>query len=132
MRSLHAMRAVDTNIVVRLFVADDADQFAATTALFRDHMIHVPVTVILETEWVLRRAYRLSRAMIVEHFRNLGGVPNVELEDAGSVSIAVDMMERGSDFADALHLVRCANCTDFVTFDQALAKSAPANVTLLT
>lgn len=126
------MRAVDTSIVVRLFMADDDLQFAAAVQLFQQHRIRVPITVLLETEWVLRRVYKLERGAITDQFRRLGGLPDVEVEDSDRVALAIDMMEAGADFADALHLVRSTDCSDFVTFDKALAAAAPDNVTLLT
>lgn len=124
------MRAVDTNILVRLFMADDEAQFAAVTALFRENDIHIPVTVLLEAEWMLRRVYRQQRKEILDCFRRLAGLSNVELENADRIALAIDMAEKGVDFADSLHLVRCIDCTDFVTFDKALA-AASGNVTLL-
>ena len=126
------MRAVDTNIVVRLFMADDDLKFAAAVRLFGEHRIRVPVTVLLETEWVLRRVYKLGQDVIADQFRRLGGLPDVEVEDSDRVALAIDMMEAGADFADALHLVRCTDCSDFVTFDKAFAAAAPDAVTLLT
>jgi predicted nucleic-acid-binding protein len=57
--------AVDTNIVVRLLVADDPLQHAASTRLFQEHEVLVPDTVVLETEWVLRFAYRFEPAQVV-------------------------------------------------------------------
>jgi predicted nucleic-acid-binding protein len=49
------MRAIDTNILVRALVRDDAVQSAKAEALLQgDEQLYVPVTVILELEWVLR------------------------------------------------------------------------------
>jgi predicted nucleic-acid-binding protein len=49
------MLAVDTNVMVRYLTGDDAEQFAKASALIRDEDIYVGTTVLLETEWVLRR-----------------------------------------------------------------------------
>ena len=52
------MIAVDTNVVVRLLIADDARQAAQASALFRNEEIWLCKTVILESVWVLRSLYR--------------------------------------------------------------------------
>ena len=52
------MRAVDTNILVRLFVNDDPKQAAAARQVVAAEPIFVSKTVILELEWVLRSLYR--------------------------------------------------------------------------
>lgn len=69
MRSRVAQRssvlAVDTNVVVRLLTNDDPAQARRAAAFFADHEIFIAVTVLLETEWVLRHAYDLERSAIL-------------------------------------------------------------------
>jgi len=48
----------------------------------------------------------------------------VKLEDAALIAKALAWMEKGMDFADALHLVKAQGCEAFVSFDQRLAKAA--------
>jgi predicted nucleic-acid-binding protein len=36
----------------------------------------------------------------------------------------LDWLEAGMDFANALHLAKAANCTEFVTFDRSLVRTA--------
>ena len=53
------MAALDTNILIRFLVEDDAEQLAAAKKLFRKciasgESLHVPITVAFEPEWVLR------------------------------------------------------------------------------
>jgi hypothetical protein len=50
----------------------------------------------------------------------------VTLDDPALIMTAVDRVERGMDFADALHLGPAAVCDGFVTFDQRLIKTAKA------
>ena len=54
------MLAVDTNVIVRYLTGDDAEQFAKASALIRSEDVYVCTTVLLETEWVLRRGYRFG------------------------------------------------------------------------
>lgn len=68
------MHAVDTNVLVRLLTGDDASQTKRAVALFTKETIFIPKTVLLETEWVLRRLYRLDHKVVVSAFRKLSGL----------------------------------------------------------
>jgi predicted nucleic-acid-binding protein len=116
------MLAVDTNVVVRLLVNDDARQGAAARRLFESDEIWVGVTVLLETAWVLESAYDLSAGETVKALQRLLGLPNVRAEDPGAVAAALDAAGKGLELADALHLARTPQDAEFVTFDRALAK----------
>ena len=122
------MHAVDTNVLVRLFTGDDAAQAKRAAALFKKESIFVPKTVLLETEWVLRRLYRLERDTVVSSFRKLGGLENVEFEQPLVVAQALQWCEEGLDFADALHLASSHSANRFATFDEQMKKNAPAEL----
>ena len=119
-----AVRAVDTNILVRFFAADDEKQSPVARALIVGADVFVPTTVVLETEWVLRSAYGFAPSAIANSLRMLGGLPRVSLENAVATVQALDLLEQGVDFADALHLIQSAHCEAFVTFDRKLARRA--------
>ena len=119
------MHAVDTNVLVRLLTGDDASQTKHAAALFKKESIFIPKTVLLETEWVLRRLYRLERATIVSSFRKLSGLGNVELEQSRVVAQALQWCEDGMDFADAMHLASSHSASKFATFDEQMKKDAP-------
>jgi predicted nucleic-acid-binding protein len=116
------MLAVDTNVVVRLLVNDDARQGAAARRLFESDEIWIGVTVLLETAWVLESVYDLSSDETVKALQRLLGLPNVRAEDPGAVAAALDAAGRGLELADALHLLRTPQDAEFVTFDRALAR----------
>ena len=118
------MHAVDTNVLVRLFTGDDAEQTRRVAALFKKENIFVPKTVLLETEWVLRRLYKLDSKIVVSALRKLSGLANVEIEQSQTVAQALLWCEDGMDFADALHLASSENCRKFATFDLKLKKLA--------
>jgi predicted nucleic-acid-binding protein len=118
------MLAIDTNVLVRLLVADDPAQAERAKALVGREQIFVPVTVLLEAEWVLRSVYGLSGPAVAEAFEALAGLPRVILEDAQRVGRALAWARDGMDFADALHLSRVDGCDALATFDRRLAKSA--------
>jgi hypothetical protein len=78
----------------------------------------------LETEWVLRSAYGFAASRLVPAMRGFAGLPHVALEDPALTARALDWMERGMDFADALHLAKAAECEAFISFDRRLAAAA--------
>jgi predicted nucleic-acid-binding protein len=121
-----AVISLDTNLLVRYFVADDPGQHARAVALLRSERVFVPKTVLLEAEWILRGTYKYSRAAIISALRALLGLRSLEVEDRGSVAHAVRWFESGLDFADALHLASSAKATAFATFDRQLRHRATA------
>jgi predicted nucleic-acid-binding protein len=122
------MHAVDTNVLVRLLIGDDAEQTKRVAALFKRETIYVPKTVLLETEWVLRRLYGLERKAVVNAFRKVSGLANVEIENPLVVTQALQWCDDGLDFADALHLASSRSSEKFATFDVQLKKSAPKDI----
>ena len=124
------MLAIDTNVLVRLVVADDARQARAARVLLETEDVLVTSTVLLEAEWVLRSAYGLGKRDILGVLRGVCGLPRVRLAEPDRAAAAFDLAEAGMDFADALHLSGAAGCEVFVTFDRRLAKSAAGLETL--
>jgi predicted nucleic-acid-binding protein len=118
------MRAVDTNVLVRLLMRDEQAQFDRVTAMFSAGGLCAMPTVILETEWVLRRVYRLRRAEVALGLRGLLRLPGLSVEPADVVALALDWFEQGMDFADALHLASARHWEGFATFDRDLIKIA--------
>jgi predicted nucleic-acid-binding protein len=118
------MIAVDTNVLVRFLVRDDAAQAARAAGLIRSSEIWISKTVLLETEWVLRSLYEFSPQRLAGALRALSGLGTVFLEDAGAVAKAFDWFERGLDFADALHVASAGDARQFATFDRKLSRQA--------
>jgi predicted nucleic-acid-binding protein len=118
------VRAIDTNVIIRLLTADDPVQAEAARRIIEAGDIFVGVTVLLEAEWVLRAAYGFGADDIAGALRGLAGLPGVTIEETGAVAVALEWMTKGMDFADALHLVRSEHCSAFVTFDRKLASRA--------
>jgi predicted nucleic-acid-binding protein len=121
-----AVRAIDTNIVVRLLTADDPEQAIAAKRIVEAGDIFLGVTVLLEAEWVLRAGYGFDATQIASALRGLAGLPGMSVEEPTLLATALEWLEGGMDFADALHLARSGHCSAFVTFDRKLAKRAQA------
>jgi predicted nucleic-acid-binding protein len=124
------MIAVDTNVLVRFLVRDDAAQAARAAALIQANEIWVPKTVLLETEWVLRSLYGFSPESMAGALRALAGLRTMFLEDERAVAKALEWFKDGLDFADALHLASAGDAKQFATFDRKLAKQARRTTTL--
>jgi predicted nucleic-acid-binding protein len=119
------MRAVDTNVLIRLLVADDDTQLAIAEEIISAQFLVLP-TVIMETVWVLTSNYRLSRADTADRLRRVLGVATATLISEEAIFSALEQFERGADFADMLHIALAAQAlaNSFATFDQGIAKNA--------
>ena len=120
------MLAIDTDLIVRYLVADDAGQAARTRRLIDNNDVFVCTTVLLETEWVLRGVYGFSALQCAKALTDFAGLPRVILEDPTAVTKALAWMGRRVDFADALHLVKAEGCDAFISFDRNFAAAANA------
>lgn len=122
------MIAVDTNVVVRMLTNDDPAQATAAAALLENEIVFLPVSVVLETEWVLHSVYGLDRKAVARSLRSFLGVPTVTAEAAGSIGQALSWYEDGLDFADALHLASAteAGAERLATFDAKFRRDAEA------
>jgi predicted nucleic-acid-binding protein len=118
--------AVDTNVLVRLLVADDASQTRRARTALSAPAVFISKTVLLECEWVLRYSYALKAPAITSALRAVLGLPNVAAEDEEQIDRALTWHEQGMDFADALHLAASGRARRFVTFDKAFARQAKA------
>jgi predicted nucleic-acid-binding protein len=117
------MIAVDTNILARFYCDDPEDAEAkrqrprARRVMLESPAVFVPLTVILEFEWVMRGFYEVEPETFCQTVEHLLGMPHVTVERWEAVKDAVDLHRQGLDFADALHWLSSAACSQFVTFD---------------
>ncbi|MDQ2928901.1 MAG: type II toxin-antitoxin system VapC family toxin [Pseudomonadota bacterium] len=117
------MIAVDTSILARFYCDDPADPDAkrqrpvARRVVVESPALFVPLTVVLEFEWVLRGFYELTSADFCRAMEHLLGMPHVTVERWEAVREAVAQHQRGLDFADALHWACSTACERLVTFD---------------
>jgi predicted nucleic-acid-binding protein len=121
------MLAIDTNLVVRYLTGDHPKQSPRARTLIDGQQVFAAITVVLEVEWVLRSTYEYGSVDVTCALRAFAGLPTVTVEDGAAVAAALDLAEKGMDFADALHLGRSAHCDGFATFDRKFIKAAKAN-----
>ena len=114
------LKAVDTNILVRAMLGDDEAQSPIAHRILQGE-IFVPLTVLLETGWVLKSNARLDRTQIAEMLATFVQLPNVQVDDVDGVLAALTAYAKEGDFADHLHLVAAKGVEAFATFDRGVA-----------
>lgn len=118
------MIAVDTNIIIRFLTHDDDLQYKKALSVFNKNEVFIPDTVIQETEWVLRYAYKFSTDEIATAMVNLFGLKNVHLTTPTYIGQAIKWYKQGMDFSDAMHLAQCQEVEKLYTFDKAFISKA--------
>jgi predicted nucleic-acid-binding protein len=117
------MIALDTNVIARFYVDDPSDEesqrqhLAARRVFAESPALFVPLSVVLELEWILRAFYEFGAEDFANVVRHLAGLPNITLESAPVILAAVQDHLQGLDFADALHLRSCQLCEAMASFD---------------
>ena len=118
------MIGVDTNLLARFLLKDDAAQHRrAVAALEKGEEIFIPVTVLLELAWVLR-ARAATRGEIAGSLRSILALPHARPQHSEAVRRALGWVEEGMDIADAFHLALSDKTAKFLTFDAAFARRA--------
>jgi predicted nucleic-acid-binding protein len=121
-----AMIGLDTNILIRYLTQDDPVQSAKATEIFEHRLTvknsgFVSVVAMVETVWVLDRAYGLTAKEIATAVERLLQVEVLAIENEQEVFTAMVALKQGrGSFADALiaELGARAGCTRTLTFDQ--------------
>jgi predicted nucleic-acid-binding protein len=119
------MRAVDTNVLVRLITRDDEAQTVAAER-FVAPGAWVSVLVLAEATWVLATVYALKRKQIALAIEMLLAHERLVIQDANVVTTALSDFRRTSTvgFSDCLvlALARAAGHLPLGTFDRKLSK----------
>ena len=115
------MLGADTNIFVRLIMRDDDLQCRTIEELMATERLFVSLSVILETEWVLRSSYRQTRMEIAATLTELLAVESLVFEARGDVLWALDRYAAGADMGDMIHLIGNRDMRAFVTLDRKLS-----------
>ena len=130
------MPALDTNVMVRYIVQDDSSQLAAAKHLIgrcvaEGRALFVPVTVLLELEWVLRSSFALGKDDVLMTLSSLFSAAELTFESERALEVALQLFRKGSaDFADCLHvaLATQAGAQPLWTFDKGAAKVSGAQL----
>ena len=125
------MIGLDTNVLVRYIMQDDAKQAAKATELIENLSAETPgfVTLVsvVELVWVLSSSYQLNRSQLVQVLEVLLRSKQLLVDQAEHVVRALRAYSAGTaDFADCLieRTASAAGCSKTMTFDTAAAKTA--------
>ena len=118
------MRAVDTNVLVRLLARDDAKQTAAAKA-FVESGVWVSTLVLAEVFWVLGTTYRVPPVRQADALEMLLENAHMEIENRDAVQSALVLFRARPDlgFSDCLilEMARKAGHLPLGTFDRKLS-----------
>ena len=109
----------DTNVLIRAAVQDDLHQARrAAKILAKADLVAVPVPVLCEFVWVLRRGYRKSATDVSDAIRRLMRSPNVVMNRT-AVEAGLSALDAGGDFADGViaYEGEWLGAEEFVSFD---------------
>jgi predicted nucleic-acid-binding protein len=119
------MRAIDTNVLVRLITRDDSRQAASADA-FIEKGAWISVLALAEANWVLSTVYGLSRKDLGMAIEMLLNHKDVVLQDSEVVARSLELFRArpALGFSDCLilQLARKAGHHPLGTFDRNLSK----------
>ncbi len=104
------MAALDTNVLVRFLVRDDAKQADEAEQFILgfsglESSLFIAITVLLETEWVLRSVYSFPKEDVLSTFVGLLEARELHIQEEATVERAIFLYrEHNVDFADCLHV----------------------------
>jgi predicted nucleic-acid-binding protein len=124
------MRGLDTNVLLRLILSDDAAQAGRADGFVEvscsaDDPCWINRIVLVETAWVLQSGYGYSRQDVATIIENILRTEIFTVENAAEAwSATKSYRESGADFADCLigTINRAQGFAETVTFDRAAAK----------
>jgi predicted nucleic-acid-binding protein len=120
------MRAVDTNVLVRLLARDDPRQVEAAEA-FVARGAWISHLVLAETSWVLDSVYRLGPARIATAVELLLEHRDLTIQEPDVVARALDQFRKrpGLGFSDCLvlEIARQAGHLPLGTLDRDLSRA---------
>ena len=125
------MIGLDTNVLVRYIMQDEAKQSAKATKLVESLSAQTPgfitLVSVVELVWVLSSSYGLSREQVAQALEVILRARQLVVDQAEHVVRALRVFSAGkADFADCLigRIAASAGCAQTMTFDTAAAKTA--------
>ncbi len=122
------MIGLDTNVLVRYIMQDDARQSAQATSLIEELSAQspgfVPLVAVVELVWVLSSAYRLAPGQVAQALESLLRTKEIVVDQAETVWKALRAFQGSrADFADCLiaQTALAAGCERTMTFDRVAA-----------
>jgi predicted nucleic-acid-binding protein len=122
------MIGLDTNVLVRIVLEDDAQQSKQALELLQachetDEVVAVSLSVILELEWVLRSVAKLEKSIVIATFKKLLETAPLRIENEAVLEHALFLYggeTANADFAECLFLAQYQRmgCRVMASFDE--------------
>lgn len=129
------MIGLDSNLLLRLAIGDDEDQFRRARNELRklsaDRPGYINLIVLAEFCWTLKRAYKVPESGICDAVTRFLGAANLVMAEREAVVQAVLLAGTTQcDFSDALIFAvnQSQGCDHTVTFDRRFAESGAARL----
>ena len=109
----------DTNVLIRAAVQDEPHQARQAAELLREaELVAVPVPVLCEFVWVLRRGYKRSASEVSDAIHRLMKSANAVM-NRPAIEARLASLEAGGDFADGVIAYEgdWLGAEEFVSFD---------------
>ena len=123
------MIALDTNVIVRYLVGDNAEHAEAARALLDGLTPANPGficrEVVIEVAWVLERSYRFTRSRVADALMDLTASDSLVVENSDDVAAAAHRYrQEGAGFSDLMILSAAerVGAIPLHTFDRRLAR----------
>jgi len=124
------MIAIDTNVLLRYLLSDDAVQTPRAvrlidTAMERGEVVLISQIVLCEAEWVLASTYGASRREMYDIFRRLLATEGFRIEDEQLVGACLESYHEGrGDLSDFLlgAVCRAEGASTTFTFDRKMQR----------
>lgn len=126
------MASLDTNVLVRYLLddSDNAQQSALAKKLIRTAVqagdtLYIPITVMLELEWVLRSNFKFNKTQVTATLSSLLACSELSFDSEAALEVALALYIQGTaDFADCTHiaLAHMAGESPLWTFDRAASR----------
>jgi predicted nucleic-acid-binding protein len=86
--------------------------------------VFIPITVLLETAWLLGSRYEFGREAVAAYLKALIDLPCVSISNPETMQWAINRLSERGDPADLMHLAASEGVSEFVTFDKNIMRDA--------
>lgn len=119
------MIALDTSVLARYILNDNAREHRVAERLISDNNCSVSWSVLVELCWVLESRARLPRSEVADGLAIIAETARITVPDDALLTWAIDRYAKGADFPDMVHLASAMSGADeFACFDRRLARQA--------
>ncbi len=118
------MLTIDTNILLRYALNDNAKLSAKAKHIVEGDTCYVPLLALAEMGFVLGSVYEAKAAEVVAYARSLMRQKNLRFEHESRVIQALAGVDAGLDWFDALLWAAAPVQHEFVTLDKKFANKA--------